>query len=72
MLVDTTYKIITIANTTIKIGFILCALNWLTIFSVNAIPTKIATWIAYRIITCIHNYTSSTLNLAYSSYPIRK
>ena len=69
---DTIYKIITIANTIIKIGFILCTLNWLTIFSVSTIPTKIATWIAYRIITCIHTYTSTTSRLTYSSYLIRK
>ena len=37
------------------------------IFSVNTIPTKIATWIAYSIITCVHNYTSTTSSLSFAA-----
>ena len=45
--------------TIIKTRFIVYTRNRLTIFPVNAIPTKITTRIAYSIIAYIHNYTSS-------------
>ena len=56
-LVQSTFKIITISDTVIKTRFVFGTRNRLTIFSMDTVPTKITTWIAYGIIAYIHNYT---------------
>ena len=60
---QSTFKIIAISDTVIKTRFVFCTRNRLTIFSMDTIPTKITTWIAYSIIAYIHNYTPSGLSI---------
>ena len=54
---QTTLKVITIAYAISKTRFIVYARNRFTVLPMDAIPTKITAWIAYRIIANIHNNT---------------
>ncbi len=67
---QTALKSVAITATVIKIIFIIFALNRFSILSVNAIPTKIATWIAHIIIADIHNYHRQILICQYLLYLI--
>ncbi len=58
------FKIITIAEAVIEIRFHFLALDWLAIFPMDAIPTKITAWVTHGIIADIHNFTSTTPDLS--------